>query len=154
MTEHLKEARDFIEGLDIDLSDAPGVIHLNTGAVRFVELATQRSDRLFISEHSSDWSVPGAMGGFLRDTRADRWPRKILLFGHTEVTIRFDHLRRALTKAGFSHEGGSLAELLSVRDDAEIRYIVLSGSIQSERHELIGEFIDHVKEYQWLLARR
>jgi hypothetical protein len=151
---YLVEARDFVRRLDIDLDDAPEVIHLNTGAARFIELAMEKSDRLFVAEHSSDWTTPDSMAGFFRDTRTDRWPKKIILFGHREVTICFGHVKRLLAKTGCSCVGGSVMELLSVRDDPEIRYILLSGSVQNARHELIGEFIDHVKEYQWLLVHR
>mgnify|MGYP001767126658 CR=1 FL=1 len=63
-------------------------------------------------------------------------------------------MKRALCAGGISCESGRLMDLLRGRDDPEIRYILTSGSIQTPRHEIIGEFIDHVKEYQWLLAHR
>ncbi len=151
---YLKEARDFLLALGIDPADAPDAINLNTGAVRFVRMAMEKSDRLFMVEHSSDWSLPGTMADLLRDSRTDFWPKKVILFSHNEVTIRFEHLTRLLANEGIGWEGGRLMDLLGVRSDAEIRYILLSGSIQTQSHEIIGEFIDHVKEYQWLLAHR
>ena len=151
---YLGEARDFVNRLGIDLAGAPELINLNTGAVRFVEQAMKKTKCLFVTEHSSDWTIPDSMEGFFRDARADLWPRKILLFGHVEVTICFEHIARSLSGMGCALEGGRLMELLSVRDDPEIRYILLSGSIESQRNELIGEFVDHVKEYQWLVAHR
>jgi protein-L-isoaspartate O-methyltransferase len=151
---YLDEARRFILELGIDVADAPDIINLNTGAVRFVRMAMEKTDRLFVVEHSSDWSLPEFMVDVLRDSRADSWPKKIILFSHDEVTICFDHLGRLLSNEGIAWEGGRLMDLLRVRNDPEIRYILLSGSIQTPSHEIIGEFIDHVKEYQWLLAHR
>ncbi|MBN2225617.1 MAG: methyltransferase domain-containing protein [Deltaproteobacteria bacterium] len=151
---YLEQARDFIRSLDIDPQDAPDTVHLNTGAARFIELAMGTTDRLFVVEHSSDWSLPRSMADFLRDPRTDRWPKKIILFSHHEVTICFEHLKRLVDKGGLLREGGGLMDLFQIRDDTEIRYILLSGSIQTEKHEIIGEFIDHIKEYQWLLIHR
>ena len=151
---YLAEARDFIRTLGIDPADVPDVVNLNTGAVRFVRMAMERTDRLFTVEHSSDWSLPESMQDILRDSRADLWPKKIILFSHVEVTICFDHLKRALDAGGVLWDSGRLMDLLGVRHDPEIRYIMTSGSIQTPSHEIIGEFVDHVKEYQWLLAHR
>jgi SAM-dependent methyltransferase len=150
----LEEARDFVRTLDIDPAEAPDTVNLNTGAVRFLRMAMAKADRLFITEHSSDWSLPEPMIGLLRDTRTDLWPKKIILFSHIEVTICFEHLKRALRAEGISCDSGRLMDLLRVRHDPQIRYIITTGSIQTPSHEIIGEFIDHVKEYQWLLARR
>lgn len=151
---YLAEARDFIRTLGIDPAEAPQTVNLNTGAVRFVRAALQKADRLFAVEHSSDWSLPESMIGIVRDSRPDFWPKKIILFSHIEITVCFDHLKRALGAEGVSWESGRMMDLLSVRHDPEIRYIMTSGSIQTPSHEIIGEFIDHVKEYQWLLAHR
>jgi SAM-dependent methyltransferase len=150
----LAEARDFIQLLGIDPADVPDTVNLNTGAVRFVNKAMERADRLFVAEHSSDWSLPEPITDFLRDSRPDHWPKKIILFSHFEVTVSFEHLKRALRAGGISWDSGRLMDLLRVRNDPEIRYILTSGSIQTPKHEIIGEFIDHVKEYQWLLAYR
>ncbi len=67
------------------------------------------------------------MTGLLRDTRTDRWPKKIILFSHHEVTICFEHLKRALRRGGISWEGGGLMDLFQIRDDPEIRYILTFG---------------------------
>ncbi len=152
--QYLDRARDFIRALEIDPGDAPDTIHLNTGAARFIQMAMKTTDRLFVVEHSSDWSMHESMADLLRDPRTDRWPKKIILFSHQELTICFGHLRRLAEKEGLSWEGGGLMDLFGVRDDPEIRYILLSGSIQTTNHEIIGEFIDHIKEYQWLLIYR
>jgi protein-L-isoaspartate O-methyltransferase len=151
---YLDQARAFIQALDIDPADAPDIIHLNTGAARFIRIAMESADRLFVVEHSSDWSIPPSMADILRDPRTDRWPKKIILFSHNEVTICFDHLKRLVNREGLSWEGGGLMELFGVRDDPEIRYILLSGSIRTAGHEIIGEFVDHIKEYQWLMIHR
>lgn len=153
-TGYLIKAREFIEGPGISLKSAPDVIHLNTGAVEFIERAMDASPALWIVEHSSDYEIPEPMGEMLREERKDLWPKKIILFGHTEVSICFEHLKRAAKKRDLEFEGGSLMEFLGVRDDNEIRYILLSGSVASETHELIGEFVNHVKEYQWLYITR
>jgi hypothetical protein len=152
--DYLTGAKGFIERLDIPLDSAPEKINLNTGALRFIEEATKKTDHLWISEHSSDYEIPTSMTEMLRDIRTDTWPKKIILFGHTEVTIDFGHVKRFLKMSGLKYQGGSMVDLLGVRDDDEIRYILLSGSIASDTHEIIGEFVNHVVEYQWLLIGR
>ncbi len=149
--DYLIDAKEFIEGLDISPDSAPDNINLNTGAIKFVEEAMKKTDHLWISEHSSDYEIPVSMTEMLRNTKADTWPKKIILFGHTEVTLHFGHIKRFIEKSGFKYQGGSLVDLLGVRADDEIRYILLSGSIANDTHEIIGEFVNHVVEYQWLL---
>ncbi|MBN1572153.1 MAG: class I SAM-dependent methyltransferase [Deltaproteobacteria bacterium] len=152
--ECLSRALDYINDLGIDIDSAPDTINLNTGALRFISAAMERAPALWVSEHSSDFEIPKSMSEMFRDDRADRWPKKIILFNHNEVSVSFDHMKRGVDGLGYKHDGGSLMELLGVRDDNEIRYILLSGSIVSETHEIIGEFLNHVKEYQWLLVKR
>lgn len=152
--EHFLTALDFIESLEIDIESAPELINLNTGALKFIKDAMERTPALWVSEHSSDYEIPESMVEMFREGGGDGWPRKIILFNHNEVSICFGQMKRGMDKAGYRHSGGSLMELLDVRDDNEIRYILLSGSIATETHEIIGEFINHVKEYQWLLVTR
>lgn len=152
--DYLFEAKKFIEELDIPIKSAPDIINLNTGAMKFIREAMKKTDSLWISEHSSDYEIPDAMTEILRDTKTDTWPKKIILFGHTEVTINFGHIKRFFEKSSLKYQGGSLFDLLGVRTDDEIRYILLSGSIANETHEIIGEFVNHVVEYQWILVGR
>lgn len=149
---YLFEAKKFVDKLNIPIESAPDDININTGAIRFIEEAMKKTDSLWISEHSSDYEIPDSMMEMLRDARIDTWPKKIILFGHTEVTQHFGNLKRFIEKSGFKYQGGSLFNLLGVRTDDEIRYILLSGSIANETHEIIGEFVNHVVEYQWMLV--
>lgn len=154
----LSNARDFIQNLKIDIDDetniAPDIINLNTGAMEFISMAMEKTPALWVSEHSSDYEIPKSMSGMFRDIGLDKWPKKIVLFNHNEVSICFDHLKRGVKNSGYQYTGGSLMELLNVRTDDEIRFVLLSGSIANENHEIIGEFLNHVKEYQWLLVQR
>lgn len=154
----LFQARDFVQNLKIEIDGenniVPDVINLNTGAMEFISMAMKKTPALWVSEHSSDYEIPKSMAGMFRDTMIDRWPKKIILFKHNEVSICFEHLKRGIKNSGYKYTGGSLMELLNVRTDDEIRFILLSGSIANENHEIIGEFINHVKEYQWLLVQR
>jgi len=50
-------------------------------------------------------------------------------------------------------EGKGLMELLNVRNDDGVKGILLSGSTATETHELLCEFINPGKEYQWMLAK-
>jgi hypothetical protein len=152
--ECLTRALEYVNELGIDLGSAPDIINLNTGALRFISAAMERAPALWVSEHSTDYEIPKSMSEMLRDDRTDRWPKKIILFNHNEVSISFSHMKRGAEKLGYGHTGGGMMELLGVRDDKEIRYILLSGSIASDIHEIVGEFINHVKEYQWLLVKR
>ncbi len=150
----LSGARDFIQDLKIDITPAPDIINLNTGAVKFISMAMDKTPTLWVSEHSSDYKIPKSMSGMFRDTGTDKWPKKIVLFNHNEVSICFDHLKRGIKSGGYQYTGGGLMELLNVRTDDEIRFILLAGSIANENHEIIGEFLNHVKEYQWLLVQK
>lgn len=152
--EYLSDALDFINNLEIDMESAPEIINLNTGALKFISMAMERTQALWISEHSSDFEIPESMSEMFREEGGDKWPKKIVLFNHNEVSICFDHMKRGIENLGYRHKRGSLMELLKVRDDNEIRFILLSGSIAGETHEIIGEFINHVKEYQWLLVEK
>ncbi|MBN1881311.1 MAG: methyltransferase [Deltaproteobacteria bacterium] len=149
----MDEAVDYISSLDLLLDDIPEKINLPIGAVRFVREVFRLAPVLFLAEHSSDYDIPEAYRGLFREERPHRWPREVLLFGHTEVAVAFRHLKRAIQNEGGNVIGGSLMELLNVRNDDGIRGILLSGSIATETHELLCEFINHVKEYQWVLAR-
>lgn len=152
--ECLSRALDYINDLGIDIGSAPDTINLNTGALKFISAAMERTPALWVSEHSSDYGIPESISEMFREDRPDRWPKKIILFNHKEVSVSFDHIKRGIERLEYKHVGGGLMELLGVRDDNEIRYILLSGSIVGETHEIIGEFLNHVKEYQWLLVTR
>ena len=150
----MDEAVDYVSSLDLLLDDIPEKINLPIGAVRFIREVFRLAPVLFLTEHSSDYDIPESYRGLFREERPHRWPRKVVLFGHTEVAVAFRHLKKAIQNEGGNVVGGSLMELLNVRNDDGIRGILLSGSIATETHELLCEFINHVKEYQWVLARR
>jgi len=151
---HLKLARKFLNEVGPIVDDFPEIIHLNTGALRFIKSAIKKARALWISEHSSDYDIPEVMKGVFRDVRQDRWPKKVRLFGHDEVTIRFGHLKRFLEREEIPYECGLFMDFLGVRTDEEVRRILLTKSIANETHEIIGEFLNHVMEYQWLFINR
>jgi hypothetical protein len=142
-----------VSDLDLIHGDMPEQVNLPIGAVRFVREVFLLAPVLFLTEHSSDYDIPEAYQGLFRDERPHRWPRKVVLFGHNEVAVAFRHLKQAIQNEGGNVIGGSLMELLNVRNDDGIKGIVLSGSTATETHELLCEFINHVKEYQWILAK-
>lgn len=150
----MDEAVDYISSLDLVFENMPAKINLPIGAVRFVREVFKLAPVLFLTEHSSDYEIPESYQGMFREERPHRWPRKVTLFGHTEVAVAFRHLKKAIQDDGGNVVGGSLMELLNVSNDDGVRGILLSGSIATEAHELLCEFINHVKEYQWVLARR
>jgi len=149
----MDDAVDYVSTLDLVISDMPERINLPIGALRFVQDVFSLAPVLFLTEHSSDYEIPENFQGFFREERPHLWPRQVVLYGHNEIAVAFRHLKKAIQKKGGNAVGGSLMELLNVRNDDGVKGILLSGSVATETHELLCEFINHVKDYQWMLAK-
>jgi SAM-dependent MidA family methyltransferase len=151
--ELLNEVARLIAGYRLDITDLPDFFNLNLGALHFIEqLAKTDIKRIFITEHGSDSELPYPFSIQLRTyDRPDKNPRQVKLKDHDEYTIRFDHLESAARKLGFNVRRFHLMDLLQVRFDDEINYLLTTGRPTSEEQEILLEFYEHVAEYQGML---
>lgn len=154
--ELLDEVARLIATYHLDITDLPDFFNLNLGALHFIEqLAKTDIQRIFISEHGADTELPYPFSTQLRTyERLDKNPRQIKLKDHDEYTIRFDHLEAAAAMLGFGIRRFHLMDLLQVRFDDEINYLLTTGRPTSEEQEILLEFYEHVAEYQGMLLIR
>lgn len=127
--------------------------HFNMGAVRLVEAVCEAGIPAFISEHSSDPIIPDDMDYLARDLCMQGFPREIPLMGHSEFTIRFSHLERVARFWGKDCFGGALADLVGIKKSPRMRFIFNARACATDQQEIIFEFLDHIREYRWLVIR-
>lgn len=151
--ELLHEVARLVAAYQLDITDLPDFFNLNLGALQLVEqLAKTDIQRIFITEHGADTELPYPFSSQLRTyDRRDKNPRQIKLKDHDEYTIRFDHLETTALRLGFEVRRFHLMELLQVRFDDEINYLLTTGRPESEEQEILLEFYEHVAEYQGML---
>jgi len=125
--------------------------NLNVGAIRLVETICRLGIPAFISEHSSDPIIPDAMPYLATGLSLDSFPRQIRLHAHNEYTIRFSHLVKVARTLGKKARTGSLVEMLGGEMLPCWRFVFSSHACSTDRQELIYEFLDHVREYRWLI---
>lgn len=135
-------------GLDIPES---GKFSMNTGAINAVEEVCSKGFTAYISEHSCDPIIPEVMPWLASGLDIDGWPREIKLHGHSEYTIRFSHLIKVAQHFGRKILSGSYAELVGVRNRHFYRFMFESGACSTPEQEIVLEFLDHIREYRWLI---
>jgi hypothetical protein len=147
-----QEARSLIEtyGLDFPKSET---FHLNIGAIKLIETLCRKGIPVFIAEHSSDPIIPQDMPFLSRGLVLNSFPRKIGLYKHDEYTIRFSHLVQVANKLGKETKTGALIDLLDIKKSPAMRSIFTSRACATEKQEIIYEFLDHIREYRWLIIR-
>ncbi len=155
-TELLNEAVRLIATYNLDVNDLPETFNLNYGALLFIErLAQTRVARTFITEHGCDTALPYPFSLFPAiQPIADRNPRQIKLKDHDEYNIRFDHLEQTALALNFKVTRFHLMDLLKVRFDDEINYLLTSQKPVNEEQEIFLEFYEHVAEYQGILLEQ
>ena len=141
----------FAENYNLDTSYLPDKFNFNNGAIELIKKLKNKIDVGFISEHSSTYKLPYKFREYLKDERIDFSPRKISLFGHDEYTINFKMLKEFAEKIGFKTIRKHLLEILPLRFDKLIKFVLKSKSHQTDFHEIIYEFYNHVKEYEFLI---
>ena len=154
--ELLGEAARLITTYNLDIKNLPDNFNLNYGALLFIErLAQTRVSRTFITEHGCDTSLPYPFSLFptIQPT-ADRNPRQIKLKDHDEYNIRFDHLQQVAKLLNFKVTRFHLMDLIKVRFDDEINYLLTSQKPVNEEQEIFLEFYEHVAEYQGILLEQ
>jgi len=152
----LYEAARLVTTYNLDITDLPETFNLNYGALLFIErLAQTRVARTFITEHGCDTALPYPFSLFpsIQPT-ADRNPRQIKLKDHDEYNIRFDHLEQLASALNFKITRFHLMDLLKVRFDDEINYLLTSQKPENEEQEIFLEFYEHIAEYQGILLEQ
>lgn len=128
-----------------------GTFNFNIGALRLLETICRLGVPAFISEHSCDPIIPGNMPYLTEGLPLDSFPREIPLYAHSEFTIRFSHLIKVARAFGRTIATGPLLDLLEIKEATALRFIFTSHACSTEKQEIILEFLDHVREYRWLV---
>jgi hypothetical protein len=147
-----REARAVIGRYRLAVPEA-GPFHFNIGAIRLVEAICRKGAPAFLSEHSSDPIIPREMPFLVKGLGADGWPREIRLTAHSEFTIRFSHLEQVARLLGRRVEAGSLLEFIGYSNAEKARFIFNARACATDEQALTFEFLDHVREYRWLIIR-
>ena len=155
--ELLSEATRLIATYNLNLDNLPETFNLNYGALLFIErLAKTKVSRTFITEHGCDTILPYPFSLYaaIQPEAVDLHPRRIQLKDHDEYNIRFDHLEQIAKALSFKVKRFHLMDLLKVRFDDEINYLLTSQRPLNEEQEIFLEFYEHVAEYQGILLER
>jgi hypothetical protein len=146
------EVTALVDRYRLDLPNA-GPFHFNIGAVRLVETICRKGIPAFLSEHASDPIIPREMPFLGKGLDTGGWPREIRLKAHSEYTIRFSHLEKVARAHGRKVETGSLLELIGFANVEKARFIFNARASATDEQALIFEFLDHVREYRWLIIQ-
>jgi hypothetical protein len=130
-----------------------GLFHFNIGAIRLVEAICRKGLPAFLSEHSCDPIIPREMPFLVKGLATGGWPREIRLTAHSEYTIRFSHLEQVARAWGRTVETGSLLELIGYANVEKARFIFNARACSTDEQALVFEFLDHVREYRWLIIQ-
>jgi len=144
------EAAEIVEKYGLEIPDDSD-FNLNSGAIRAVETICKKGIPAFISEHSSDPIIPIDMPWLANGLACDSYPREIKLFAHSEFTIRFSHLEKVAKKLGRQTLTGSYIELAGIKNPPSFKFIFTTGACSTQEQEIIYEFLDHIREYRWLI---
>lgn len=153
----LAEAARLISTYNLDLNSLPETFNLNYGALLFIErLAKTKVSRAFITEHGCDTVLPCPFSLYpaIQPEANNLNPRRIQLKDHDEYNIRFDHLEQVARALNFKIRRFHLMDLLKVRFDDEINYLLTSQQPINEEQEILLEFYEHVAEYQGILIEQ
>lgn len=137
----------------LDLSDAPESFAFNMGAIEYLEALAPKARAVFLVEHGADTVVPPAYAEFV-SCEATGYPRRIPLKGHDEYTIHFGHLAAVARRLGYRVERLHLMEVLDLRFDEGVRFMVRAPTVGNEVAEVVHEFYHHVAEYQAMMLVR
>jgi hypothetical protein len=144
------EAERVISEYGLEVPDK-GPFCLNIGAIRLVEGICLRGIPAFLSEHSCDPIIPDDLRFLGQDMALDSFPREIRLHRHSEYTIRFSHLEKIAQAFGRTVRTGALLDLIPLRKTADLRMIFTMRACGTERHEILYELLDHIREYRWMV---
>jgi hypothetical protein len=147
-----RETSDLVDRYRLVIPDR-GNFHFNIGAIRLVEAICRKGIPAFLSEHSSDPIIPRDMPFLEKDLDTGGWPREIRLTAHSEYTIRFSHLEQVARAYGRKVDTGCLLEFIGFANVDKARFIFNARASATDEQALVFEFLDHVREYRWLIIR-
>ena len=130
-----------------------GSFNFNMGAILLIEEICRRQIPAFIAEHASDYLIPAEMPYLARGLDENPFPREIRLKGHSEYTIRFSHLMDVARYWGRGVKTGALLDLVGIRKNSAMRFVFLAGACATDEQQIILEFLDHAREYRWLIIQ-
>lgn len=145
-----RETLDIVDRYRLAIPEK-GTFHFNIGAIRLVETICRKGIPAFLSEHSSDPIIPRDMPFLGKGLDTGGWPREIRLTAHSEYTIRFSHLEQVARAHGRKVETGCLLEFIGYENVDQARFIFNARATASDRQALVFEFLDHVREYRWMI---
>lgn len=130
-----------------------GPFHFNIGAIQLVEAIGRKGIPTFISEHSCDPIIPREMPFLVKGLDTGGRPREIRLTAHSEYTIRFSHLEQVARILGMRAETGSLLDFIGYTNVEKARFIFNARASATDEQALVLEFLDHAREYRWMIIR-
>jgi hypothetical protein len=124
---------------------------VNLGAIQATEkLCSARVPFIYISEHSCQARVPGALARLIElEPTGD--PERIRLRGHDEYTIRFSDLERVAASFGYACRRGQYLDFIEPVIDGEVPFILCLDSSKVDRYEIIRQFIEDLVKYEYLV---
>jgi len=133
---------------------AEGPFNYNLGAVEALEkLCGAGIPYIYMSEHSCEAETPEYLKGLV-DIRSTGNPEKISLKGHDEYTIKFSHLERVAEWFGYGVKRGQFIDFIPPDVNGELRFILTSGSMKTDEHEIVRQFVEDLVKYEFLVLCR
>ncbi len=136
----------------VNVDYLPKRTNINYEAMEFINFASEKTDSILFVEHSSTYKIPKFFSDILLDEKENLSPKEIFLKGHSEYTINFIMLEEVAQFACFDTVRKHLLDIIPLRRDKLIEFVLSSGSHQIELHDIINEFYNHIKEYEVLLC--
>jgi len=147
-------AEEFCGAFQFNVEYLPKRFNVNIEALEFINLASFKTKSILIVEHSSTYEIPEKFKECLEDEKENFSPKEIKLYGHSEYTINFKMLEEAAQYAGFNTVRKHLMDIIPLKYNELISFVLKSKSIQTDFHEIINEFYNHIKEYEVLFCYR
>ena len=130
------------------------LFNFNLGAVEAVEkLCGAAVPFIYISEHSCEAETPDIVKGMVDITSTGN-PERIALKGHDEYTIKFSHLVKVAEHHGYRVRRGQFIDFIRPQLSNELRFILTSGSVKSDEHEIVRQFVEDLVKYEYLVLCR
>ncbi len=126
---------------------------VNLGAIQALEkLCLARIPYLYLSEHSCEARIPDELKGLLEVAVAEN-PERIRLHGHDEYTIRFSDLEKVASSFGYTSRRGQYIDFIEPVIEGMVAFVLCLGSSKIDRYEIIGQFIEDLVKYEYLILR-
>jgi hypothetical protein len=143
----------YIKKYDLSIPETD-LFNFNLGAVEAVEILCRAGiPFIYISEHSCEAVTPDIVKGMVDITSTGN-PERIALKGHDEYTIKFSHLVKVAGHHGYQVRRGQFIDFIRPELSNELRFILTSGSMKSDEHEIVRQFVEDLVKYEYLVLCR